>query len=387
MYIYRSLRLPFSRLNDELSNGSMTKLIPLLAGEFFKDGIERKLVKKLILATSIELNIGNDKTRQLVELMNLDDQMRRMTLADNELSVFKALSLVEQLADDDLTLICASDRLIETPDFTPNQLVLNTLSPDKPAEFSLKGNYFKFAFIDSIKKSKWSIFDETCEKFKIEKNEIDQYAHTSRVKYFTSVGNGRYLNEILPIKSTENKTGSYFLDGGLALNPSQEQYENANSVQDTKFCTQMNIAAPADGMVLLLVGKKKRKGLKPIAKISGIHESFGEPKNYIDVGANSVTKLATKTKVSLSEVDFFEIHENHPITPIALIKKLRVARKKVNMKGGSIATGDAMAASGARLISSACSILALSNKKKRKGIINLTCPSGNAASLLIESCD
>lgn len=387
MYIYRSLRLPFSRLNDELSNSSVKNLIPLLANEFFKDGIDRKMVKRFIYSCSIELNLRSDKTTETLQFLGLDDQLPRLTIADNELSVFKALNLINDLAHDDLSLIFACDRLIETPDFSPNQLTLNELSPDDPVDFKLKGNYFKFAYIDSIKKSKWAVFDDTCVKYKIEKNELDQYAHTSRVKYFTSVGNGRYTNEIVAMKSNENKRGSYFVDGGLALNPSQEQYENANSIQETNYCTQMNIAAPADGMVLLLVGKKKIKGLKPIAKISGIQENYGHPKDYIDVGVNSVKQLASKSKINLSEIDFFEMHENHPITPIAMIKKLRVPRKKVNLKGGSIATGDAMAATGGRLISSACSILALSKEKSRKGIINLTCPTGFAASLLIESCD
>ncbi len=386
MYIYKSLRLPFARLNDELSNGDMKSLVPLLANEFFKDGIERKDVTRFIHACSIELNIGSDKTTEILQHIKLDHQTQRMTIADNELSVFKALSLIDQLDDDGLTLICASDRLIETPDFTPNKLTLNRINPEEEVDFKLKGNYYKFAFIESIRKSKWSVFDDSCRRYKVGKEEIDFYAHTSRVKYYTSVGNGRFKNEILAVASKKNKVGSYFLDGGMALNPSKEQYENSKPIQETKFCTQMNIAAPADGMVFLLVGKKKKKGLKPMAKISGVNENYGKPRDYLEVGIKSVKKLVEETKIDLKKVDFFEIHENHPITPIIITNKLKVERKKVNMKGGTIATGDAMAASGARLISSACSILELSKESTKTGIINLTCPNGFAASMLIESC-
>ncbi|MEM0332575.1 MAG: acetyl-CoA C-acyltransferase, partial [Archaeoglobaceae archaeon] len=68
-------------------------------------------------------------------------------------------------------------------------------------------------------------------------------------------------------------------------------------------------------------------------------------------------KALEKVNLKISDIDVWEINEAFAIVPLYAIHELKVEPERVNIKGGAIAIGHPLAASGARLIGTCARIL------------------------------
>ena len=117
--------------------------------------------------------------------------------------------------------------------------------------------------------------------------------------------------------------------------------------------------------------------------------------------AYAITSALKKAKLSIQDIDLFEIHEAFSAQILANIKALNCNKfateklnqiekigelpiDKLNIQGGSIAYGHPFAATGARLITQLCYQL-----KKRGGGIGLAaaCAAGGLGSAIIIKVD
>jgi len=86
--------------------------------------------------------------------------------------------------------------------------------------------------------------------------------------------------------------------------------------------------------------------------------------------------------VKLSEIDFFELHEDFASTPLIYSKELKIAADKLNRNGGSLGVGNPISSTGLRLVNSVCS--QFDQNGGTKAVATLCGPSGGSAALLLE---
>ena len=128
-----------------------------------------------------------------------------------------------------------------------------------------------------------------------------------------------------------------------------------------------------------------KKGLIPLARIVGYTVSAIAPEWYTIAPANAIEKLLKKSGYRISDIDLFEINEAFSASSIAVNRTLGLDPEKVNARGGSVALGHPIGASGSRILTTL--IYALKEMGKKRGIASLSLGGGEAVAMMIENLD
>ncbi|MCA9666786.1 MAG: acetyl-CoA C-acetyltransferase [Myxococcales bacterium] len=121
-----------------------------------------------------------------------------------------------------------------------------------------------------------------------------------------------------------------------------------------------NSSGIVDGAAALLIGSKEKGqalGLKPRARIVSAVSTGDEPVLML-AGPVPATELALKkAKMSIGDIDVFEINEAFAAVPLYTMQKLGIPHEKVNINGGAIALGHPLGATGAMLLGTALDLM------------------------------
>lgn len=149
--------------------------------------------------------------------------------------------------------------------------------------------------------------------------------------------------------------------------------------------TAANASKINDGAAALVIGAEEmqnKTNVKPLAKIVA-HTTFAQdPKWFTTAPVSAMKMLLEKTKMSVSDIDLFEINEAFSVVTMAAEKELKIDHSKVNVNGGAVALGHPIGASGARILTTL--IHALHTENKQFGMASICIGGGEAVAVLIE---
>jgi acetyl-CoA C-acetyltransferase len=200
--------------------------------------------------------------------------------------------------------------------------------------------------------------------------------------------NGQFAREIIAVKGQQ--------EGAEDL-PILEEDEEPKRVDVLKLpslkpsfekhgtITAGNASAISDGAAALVVMAEDRAralGLKPLARIIGCTAYGTEPAWFTTAPAKAITALLQRTDHSLAAVDLFEINEAFAVCSVAVNRELGLDLDKVNIRGGAVALGHPIGASGARLLTTL--LYALDDLKLKRGIASLCIGGGEAVAMMVE---
>ncbi|MCW5829610.1 MAG: acetyl-CoA C-acetyltransferase [Deltaproteobacteria bacterium] len=215
----------------------------------------------------------------------------------------------------------------------------------------------------------------------------DQFAADSYRKAQTSVKSGRFKREIVEVSvpqrkgdpvivSEDEEPGRGDIDklGGL-----RAAFEKNGTI------TAGNASTINDGAAaLVLMGEKRARelGMKPLARIVGQAEASLDPEWFTMGPAAACENLLKKISWKKEDVDLWELNEAFSIVGLANVKKLGIDPARVNIRGGAVALGHPIGASGARIIVTL--IHALQDEKKKRGVASLCIGGGEGVAVAIE---
>ena len=150
--------------------------------------------------------------------------------------------------------------------------------------------------------------------------------------------------------------------------------------------TAANSSKINDGAAALVVAseeKAKQKGWKPIARIIASTGIAQAPEWFTTAPIGAIEKLLAQTGLGISDIDLFEINEAFAAVAMAAILELKLDPAKVNVRGGAVALGHPIGASGARILTTL--IHALRKTGGRRGIAAICIGGGEATAMLVET--
>jgi acetyl-CoA C-acetyltransferase len=150
--------------------------------------------------------------------------------------------------------------------------------------------------------------------------------------------------------------------------------------------TAANSSKINDGAAALVVAseeKAKQKGWKPIARIIASTGIAQAPEWFTTAPIGAIEKLLAQTGLGISDIDLFEINEAFAAVAMAAIAELKLDPAKVNVRGGAVALGHPIGASGARILTTL--IHALRKSGGRRGIAAICIGGGEATAMLVET--
>jgi len=229
--------------------------------------------------------------------------------------------------------------------------------------------------------------EQCADKFGFSREQQDAFAAESVRRALAAMKEGAFASEIAGIKLV-GKKGEFRVDSDeipptcdIAKIPTLKPAFR----KEGGTVTPANSSSIADGaaaLVLMRESDAAKRGLKPLARLSG-HATFAqEPAWFTTAPVGAIDKLQRKLDWSSKKVDLYEINEAFAVVTMAAMRDLELPHAKVNVNGGACALGHPIGASGARLIVTL--IYALRNRGGKRGIASLCLGGGEATAVAIE---
>lgn len=138
----------------------------------------------------------------------------------------------------------------------------------------------------------------------------------------------------------------------------------------------------AAALVLSTAEKAAELGLQPLAMIRGQSSHAREPERFTTAPIGVVSALLDRVGMSAADVDLWEVNEAFAVVAMAFIRELGLDAERVNVRGGAVALGHPIGASGARIVVTLLD--AMRQRDLRTGCAAICIGGGEATALLIQ---
>jgi 3-oxoadipyl-CoA thiolase len=211
--------------------------------------------------------------------------------------------------------------------------------------------------------------ENLAQKYKISREDQDQFAYESQSKYAEAKSKNYFDNELMKIDiPIKKEIFTFSSDEHPRLSNHDSLSKLMPIVHDTGSVTAGNSSGINDGAAAVLLANEyaiNKYSLKPLARIIGSATAGVEPK-LMGIGpVPAINKLLTHYKFKIQDIDYFEINEAFSAQVLSVVKLLGLSdsMEKINPNGGAIAIGHPLGASGARIFLTAVNNLIKTNKK------------------------
>ncbi len=232
--------------------------------------------------------------------------------------------------------------------------------------------------------------ENIAEKYNISRVEMEQMAVESHQKASEAVEKGLFNKEIIPVAGydIEGKKVEFKIDEGFRKGTNLESLAKLKPCfKENGLVTAATSSQRSDGasfLVLMSESKAKDLNIKPIAEFVSFAVTGLDPA-YMGLGPiSAVEKLMKQTEYSINDIDVVEINEAFASQAMASIRDLGIKPEKVNPRGGALALGHPLGATGAVLICKALGYLEDTNKDT--ALITMCIGGGMGAAGLIKMC-
>ena len=228
----------------------------------------------------------------------------------------------------------------------------------------------------------------TATKAGISREDQDRFALESHQKALAAIEAGGFKAEILPIEVT-GKKGPTLVD----TDESPRKDTTLESLAKLKPVFQKNGSVTAgnapglnDGASALVVTSlafAKAHGLKPRARVTAYATGGGEPKDLFFAPILAVQNLMKKAGTTIKDYGLIEANEAFAVQALANGRALGWDWARVNVRGGAVALGHPIGASGARVLTTL--LYAMQDRGVGTGLATLCLGGGNAVALSVEA--
>ncbi|HHB4058952.1 TPA: acetyl-CoA C-acetyltransferase [Staphylococcus aureus] len=224
------------------------------------------------------------------------------------------------------------------------------------------------------------------EQYGISREEQDTFAVNSQQKAVRAQQNGEFDSEIVPVSSPQRKGEPIVVtkDEGVRENVSVEKLSRLRpAFKKDGTVTAGNASGINDGAAMMLVmseDKAKELNIEPLAVLDGFGSHGVDPSIMGIAPVGAVEKALKRSKKELSDIDVFELNEAFAAQSLAVDRELKLPPEKVNVKGGAIALGHPIGASGARVL---VTLLHQLNDEVETGLTSLCIGGGQAIAAVV----
>ena len=194
------------------------------------------------------------------------------------------------------------------------------------------------------------------EKWGVTRTEMDQIAVDSHARALRAQEEGRFDSQII---SVEVNGESVAKDEGIRPGTTLEKLATLNPAFDVDHeITAGNASQITDGAVALLIMSEEmaeKLGLKPLVRFKAFSLAGDDPIMMLSAPMAATQKALDRAGLSIDDIGLFEINEAFASVPGAWLKEFGGDHvdelwERTNVKGGAIALGHPLGASGGRLM-------------------------------------
>jgi acetyl-CoA C-acetyltransferase len=392
--IVGAVRLPTGRFLGGLSPLTATQLGGrAIAAAIERSGIVGDEIDDVIMGNVIQAGVGQAPARQAAIAAELPETIPAVTVNKVCGSGLKAVMLAAQAikAGDQQVVVAGG---MESMSNAPHLLTgyrLGVKYGDRPVVDSL------------IHDGLWCSFGQchmgghaeyTAHKAGISREDQDLFALSSHRKAVAAIDAEEFVAEIVPVE-IEGRKGTVTVD--VDETPRRDTSLEALARLRPAFAadappevtehsvTAGNAPGLNDGAAATVVTSEayaRANGLDILARISAYSVGATAPQDLFFAPVLAVRRLLDQEGTSLEDYGLVEMNEAFAVQALADARALDLDLERVNVRGGAIALGHPIGASGARILTTL--LYAMRDREVERGIATLCLGGGNAVALSVE---
>ena len=387
--ILSAVRTPTGRFLGSLKTFTAPQLGSIVVKEAVaRSGVAPDAVDEVIMGNVVSAGLGQAPARQAALGAGLPPRVSAITVNKVCGSGLKAVMLAAQAiatGDADVVVAGGMESMSNAPYLLPRAREGMRLG---------HGELLDAMIVDGL----WEAYEDyhmgccgenVADKYRIGRQEQDEYALGSHQKAVAAIKAGRFKDEIVAVPVPQKKGEPVPLT--VDETPREDTTLDALSRLKPAFreggtVTAGNAPGVNDGAAALVVVSAetaKALGREPVARIVA-QASWGvEPAMVMMAPVGAVQRIWQKTGWSPETVDLFEINEAFAVQAVAVTRELGLDPARVNVHGGAVALGHPIGASGARILTTL--VHTLQARGGGRGAASLCVGGGMGTAMIVEA--
>ncbi|RQM91988.1 acetyl-CoA C-acyltransferase [Staphylococcus aureus] len=361
-------------------------LVATLIEHIIKEtGLNPSEIDEVIIGNVLQAGQGQNPARIAAMKGGLPETVPAFTVNKVCGSGLKSIQLAYQsivTGENDIVLAGGMENMSQSP-----MLVNNSRFGFKMGHQSMVDSMVYDGLTDVFNQYHMGITAENLvEQYGISREEQDTFAVNSQQKAVCAQQNGEFDSEIVPVSIPQRKGEPIVVtkDEGVRENVSVEKLSRLRpAFKKDGTVTAGNASGINDGAAMMLVmseDKAKELNIEPLAVLDGFGTHGVDPSIMGIAPVGAVEKALKRSKKELSDIDVFELNEAFAAQSLAVDRELKLPPEKVNVKGGAIALGHPIGASGARVL---VTLLHQLNDEVETGLTSLCIGGGQAIAAVV----
>jgi acetyl-CoA C-acetyltransferase len=351
-------------------------------------GVDPGQVDEVLMGNVVQAGVGQAPARQAAIHGGIPDTVPATTVNKVCGSGLKAVMLAAQAiraGDADVIVAGGMESMSNAPYYLPKARTGYRLGNGELIDGVVNDGLW-----DSFKNFHMgSAAELIARKFNVTREDQDKFSVESHQKAVKAQAEGAFRDEIVPVMVAQKKgePKCFCVDERPRKDTTMETlgklrpaFEKEGSV------TAGNAPGLNDGAsaVIVMSGDAvKRTGAKPMARVNGYAAGGVAPEMVFYAPVIAVRKLAEKLGRKTNEWDLIEANEAFAAQEIVDGRELDWDFSRVNVRGGAVALGHPIGASGARVLTTL--LYAMRDRKAKSGLATLCLGGGNAVALSVEA--
>lgn len=392
--IVGAARLPTGRFLGALAPLSAPELGGrAIAAAVERSGVEVGAIEDVIMGNVIQAGVGQAPARQAAIAAGLPPTIPAVTINKVCGSGLKAVMLAAQA-------IRAGD---------VDVVIAGGMESMSNAPYLLRGHREGVKFGDRtlvdglVHDGLWCSFggchmgghaEYTALKAEVTRQEQDEFALRSHQKAIAAIDAGEFEAEIVPVE-IETRRGTVTVDTDEpprrdtsleALAKLRPAFAGDAPPEVTEpSVTAGNAPGLNDGAAATVVTSEafaRAHGLDILARIRAYSVGATAPRDLFFAPIDAVRRLMEREGTTIGDYELIEVNEAFAVQAIADARALEMDLERVNVRGGAIALGHPIGASGAKILTTL--LYAMRDRDAETGLATLCLGGGNAVALSVE---
>jgi acetyl-CoA C-acetyltransferase len=387
VYIVGGVRTPIGSFLGSLKDIPVWKLGGIaISGAMKKAGVEPTEIESVYMGNVLQAGVGQAPARQASKFAGIPNSVPCVTV--NKVcgsGMFTVIMGAQAIMNGDLDVVVAGG--MESMSRAP-YIIPSLREGGRMGNLQAIDSMIYDGLWDPYGDMHMGICAEICaEKFKISREEQDEYAVQSYKRALSAMENGIFADEIVEVEIVDSKGNKNIVSKDEE--PLRVKFDKIPTLKPAfkkdGTVTAANASSINDGAAALILASEEyvnKKNLKPLARLISYSWHAQEPQWFTTAPIFAIRKLLEKTKKKVDDIDLFEVNEAFAVVAIITAKEVGISYDKMNIFGGAVALGHPIGCSGARIIVTLLN--ALKRKNGKTGLSAICIGGGEALATMWE---
>jgi acetyl-CoA C-acetyltransferase len=386
--ILSGVRTPIGRFQGTLAKFSAMDLgATALKEAVGRAGVEPGRLDEVLMGCVLQGGLGQNPARQAEIKAGIPDTVAAMTVNKVCGSGMKSVMLATQairLGDGDLFAVGGMESMTNAPYFISNARDGLRLGDGKIVDMMVHDGLW-----DKYNDMHMGMTGELiANELSVTREMQDEYSAESHRRAAAATEAGEFKREIVPIEIKPRKGDpfSFDQDEGIRAGVTAESLGKLRpAFTKDGTVTPGNASQISDGAAALVISSDafaEKNGLDPRARIVAYASGHTAPDRVMFAPIDAVRNLLEKMGVGIDHFDLLELNEPFAAASVGVMKELECDPEKTNIRGGAVALGHPIGATGARILVTL--LHAMEDKGVKTGLAGLCLGGGGAVCMAIE---